>query len=115
MYPSSFREDRLGPVAGVDRIGLAPALAQPVEPFGSDNADDVGEVRPSRAWPALHRDQAIELGKPHRPLCQRAAHPGPRRQFVEAAIAGTMSQTFIGEHFQEGQLTGGEVRREIRR
>ena len=73
MYPSSFRKDRLGPVAGVDRIGLAPTLGQPVEPFGADDADDVGEVLPPRAGSTLYRDQAVQFGEPDRPLGERMA------------------------------------------
>ena len=80
MYPSSFRKDRLSSVAGVDRIGPAAALAQPVDPLGADDADDVGEVLPPRARPARHCDQAVQLSQPDRPLGQRMTDPCPRRR-----------------------------------
>ena len=68
-----------------------------------------------RAWPPLYRDQAVKLGEPHRPLCQRPAHPCPCRQFIEAAIAGAMRQPFVRDHLQNGKLARGEACRERRR
>ena len=66
--------DRLGPVAGVDRMALAPTL-QPVEPFGSDNANDVGEVLPSRSGRRCTVIRPSSSAWSHRPLCQRPASP----------------------------------------
>ena len=115
MYPSSFCKDRLGPVAGADRVGLAAALGEPIEPFGANDADDVGEVLAPRARPALYRQQAIKLGEPDRPLGQRMADPCPRCELVEAPIAGTMGQPFVGDHLQNGKLARGEACGEARR
>jgi hypothetical protein len=40
--------------------------------------------------------QAKCLGKPDRWLCQRPAHTPPRRDLVEAAIAGAMGKPLVG-------------------
>jgi hypothetical protein len=41
--------------------------------------------------------------------------PCPRRQFVEAPIAGAMGEPFVGKHAQHGELTRGEACRDRRR
>ena len=38
-FPSKRREIRLGAGAGLDRVGFAVALGEPVEPFGANDAD----------------------------------------------------------------------------